>query len=139
MATIGTLLTWAALPLGVAAAAAALYGRYRTLPAFLTGPAICRLEANGCQVLFRTRLAALLGVPNSLLGLILYALVAVGLVAGWPRTLLLAAATAALAMSVYLGYRLLRDRLECRVCWTGHVANTLLWLGLLLQITEHRG
>jgi uncharacterized membrane protein len=136
LSTIGTLLAWVALPVGVAAAAAALYGRYRTLPAFLTGPAICRLEANGCQVLFRTRLAALLGVPNSLLGVLLYGLIVIGLVVGWPRALLLAAATAALAMSVYLGYRLVRDRLECRICWTGHAANLLLWLGLVAQTVE---
>lgn len=139
MTTIGTLLIWVALSFGVTAAAAALYGRYRTPPALLTGPAICQLEANGCQVLFRTQLAALLGIPNSLLGLVLYCLVAVGLAAGWPERLLLAAATLALAMSVYLGYRLLRDRLECRVCWTGHLANTMLWLGLLLRTTERAG
>jgi uncharacterized membrane protein len=131
--TVGAILVWLALPVGIAAAAAALYGRYKTLPAFLTGPAICRLDDNGCGVLFRTRVAALLGVPNALLGLLLYALIAVGLLLRWPSGLLFAAATGALAMSGYLAFRLIRDRLECRVCWTGHAANALLWVGLLLH------
>ncbi len=131
MRTVAAILIWTALPVGVAAAAAALYGRYRALPALLTGPTICRLEDNGCQVLFRTPLAAVLGVPNSLLGLVFYALVATGLVAGWPVRLFLLAATFALGSSAYLGFRLIHDRLECRICWTGHMANALLWLGLL--------
>jgi hypothetical protein len=66
----------------------------------------------------------------------LYGFVALGLAAGWPSGLLLAAATAALAMSIYLGHRLVRDRLECRICWTGHAANLLLWLGLVAQTVE---
>src|SRR6185295_1355731 len=90
--TAGEILVWLALPVGVAAAAAALYGRYRPLPAFLTGPAICRLEDNGCGVLFRTREAALLGVPNSLLGLLFYFLIAAGLALHWPSMPLFAAA-----------------------------------------------
>jgi uncharacterized membrane protein len=122
-----------ALPVGVVAATAALYGRYKPLPAFLTGPEICRLEDNGCGVLFRTRDAAVLGVPNSLLGLIFYVLIAVGLLLHWPSALLFAAATGALAMSSYLAFRLIRDHLECRVCWTAHAANALLWLDLLLS------
>jgi uncharacterized membrane protein len=131
--TAGEILVWLALPVGVAAATAALYGRYRPLPAFLTGPAICRLEDNGCGVLFRTRDAALLGVPNSLLGLLFYAVIAAGLLFHWPAGLLLAAATGALAMSVFLAFRLIRGHLECRVCWTGHAANALLWVALLLS------
>ena len=127
------MMVWAALPFGTVAAAAALYGRYRALPAFLTGPTICRLEDNGCGALFRTPLAAVFGVPNSLLGLTFYPLVGVGLLAGWPTRLLLLAATFAFGLSAYLGFRLIRDRLECRICWTGHVANMVLWLALLLM------
>lgn len=132
MKTVGAILVCLALPVGVAAATAALYGPYKPLPAFLTGPEICRLEDDGCGVLFRTRHAAVLGVPNSLLGLLFYALIAVGLLLDWPSGLLFAAATGALAMSGYLAFRLIRDHLECRVCWAGHAANALLWLDLLL-------
>lgn len=135
MSEAATALFWAGLGVGMAAACAALYGRYRALPAFLTGPEVCKLdEANGCQVLFRTKNAALLGVPNAVLGIAFYALMAIGLARGWPAWLLFAAASAALAMSVYLAFILVRDRLECRICWTGHLANTALWLGLGLRL-----
>ncbi|MGH9365136.1 MAG: vitamin K epoxide reductase family protein [Thermoanaerobaculia bacterium] len=136
MRTLAPIIIWTALPVGTAAALAAFYGRYRTLPAFLTGPTICRLEDNGCKALFRTPLAAVLGVPNSLLGLVFYALLGTGLAAGWPARLLLLPATFAVGLSVYLGFRLIHDRLECRICWTGHAANALLWLGLLFHEIE---
>ena len=130
---ISSTLIGLSLPIGSVAAAAALYGRYRALPAFLTGPTICHLEDNGCQILFRTPLAAVFGVPNSLLGLAYYSSVGVGLAAGWPVLLLVAAASLALGFSVYLGGRLIRDRLECRICWTGHAANLSLWIGLVVN------
>ena len=80
---------WTALGAGMAAAVAALYGHYRVLPAWLTGPEVCRLEDGGCAVLFRSPRSALLGVPNALLGVVLYALLAAGLVLGWPPLWLL--------------------------------------------------
>jgi len=122
-----------ALVLGAVSAAAALYGRYRVLPAWLTGPAVCRLEAGGCQVLFRTRQAALVWLPNAVWGLCLYAAVAAGLVLAWPPWLLVAGASPALAMSVYLAVHLLRNRLECRICWAGHVANATLFTALVTR------
>jgi len=36
-------------------------------------------------------------------------------------------------MSVYLAVYLLRNHLECRICWAGHVANFTLWLALLVR------
>jgi uncharacterized membrane protein len=120
-------LFWVALVAGATAAAAALYGRYRVLPALLTGPKICRLEAGGCAVLFRTPTAALLGVPNAMLGLVAFGLLAAGRVVGADSAVLLVVATPAALMSLYLTYVLLRDRLECRICWMGNVANVLIW------------
>ncbi|HEY7862357.1 MAG TPA: vitamin K epoxide reductase family protein [Thermoanaerobaculia bacterium] len=120
-------LFWVALVAGATAAAAALYGRYRVLPALLTGPKICRLEAGGCAVLFRTPTAALLGVPNAMLGLVAFGLLAAGRVVGADSAVLLVVATPAVLMSLYLTYVLLRDRLECRICWMGNVANVLIW------------
>ncbi|HEX7251272.1 MAG TPA: vitamin K epoxide reductase family protein [Thermoanaerobaculia bacterium] len=130
---MASLLVWSGLSIGLAASAMALYGRYRVLPAFLTGPAICRLEDNGCAVLFRTPVAAVLGVPNAFLGILLYLWVAAILLLGYPVWLAFGASSAGLAMSAYLAFRLIRDRLECRVCWTGHAANLLLWVGLFLK------
>jgi uncharacterized membrane protein len=122
-----------ALVLGAVSAAAALYGRYRVLPAWLTGPAVCRLEAGGCQVLFRTKQAALVVLPNAAWGLALYAAVAIGLALAWPPWLLVAGAAPALAMSVYLATYLVRNELECRICWAGHLANAALFAALLVR------
>jgi uncharacterized membrane protein len=134
------ILVWAGVIAGFGAATAALYGRYRLLPAALTGPVVCKLDdANGCQVLFRSRFAAVLGVPNALLGVVCYALIAIGISQGWPIGLLFAGASAALAMSIYLAHVLVRDRLQCRICWTGHFAAALLWLGLGLALMNTKG
>ena len=121
-------LIWIALAGGVAAAAAAFYGHYRELPGWMTGPEICRLEGGGCGVLFRSPRSALLGVPNAGLGLGLYAVLAVGLLAGWPPLLLWAMTVPAIAMSAFLGYSLIMNGHECRICWTGHVSNAVLFL-----------
>ena len=123
-------LTWIALAAGAAAAAAALYGHYRVLPAWLTGPEVCLMEDGGCAVLFRSPRSRLIGVPNALLGVVLYALLAIGLVAGWPAWMLFVMTLPAVAMSVVLGYGLLTRGLQCRICWTGHAANALLAITL---------
>ena len=34
----------------------------------------------------------------------------------------------AVAMSAFLGYSLIVNGHQCRICWTGHVANALLFL-----------
>jgi uncharacterized membrane protein len=119
-------LTWIALGLGAAAATAALYGHYRVLPAWLTGPEVCLMEDGGCAVLFRSPRASLLGVPNALLGVMLYVLLAIGLLLQWPAWLLFVMMLPALAMSAVLGYSLITRKLQCRICWTGHVANAIL-------------
>ena len=124
---------WIALVAGAAAAAAALYGHYRVLPAWLTGPEVCQLEQGGCAVLFRTPRASLLGVPNALLGVLLYVLLAVGLLLGWPPLWLFRMTLPAVAMSLFLGWSLISRRLQCRICWTGHMANGVLALTLALR------
>jgi uncharacterized membrane protein len=123
-------MTWLALFGGMAAAGAALYGYYRVLPAWLTGPEICRLEAGGCAVLFRSPRAALLGIPNASLGLLLYVLLAAGLVLDWPAWLLFLMTLPAVAMSAFLGWSLIVNQRQCRICWTGHASNAVLFLML---------
>src|SRR3954454_1432224 len=125
---IVSLFIWLALAGGVAAAAAAFYGHYLELPGWMTGPEICRLEGGGCAVLFRSPRSALLGVPNAGLGIALYAVLGLGLLSGWPPILLWALTLPAVAMSTFLGYSLIANGHECRICWTGHVANALLCL-----------
>ena len=123
---MSALVTWLALAGGTAAAAAAFYGHYRVLPGWLTGPEICRLENGGCSVLFRSPRSAMLGVPNAGLGLALYAVLAAGLLLQWPPWMLLVMTAPAVAMSAFLGWSLIVNRLQCRICWTGHFSNALL-------------
>ena len=125
-----TLIIWVALVLGACAASAALYGYYLVLPAWLTGPEICQLEAGGCQVLFRTPRARLLGVPNASLGILLYVILAAGLILDAPPLLLWVLTWPAVAMSAFLGYGLIVNQRQCRICWAGHVANAVLFMGL---------
>jgi uncharacterized membrane protein len=124
---------WIALAAGTAAAAAALYGHYRVLPAWLTGPEVCLMEDGGCAVLFRSPRSRLLGVPNALLGVMLYLLIAIGLAGGWPAWMLFLMTLPAVAMSAFLGYSLISRGLQCRICWTGHVANGVLAVALAVS------
>ena len=127
------ILIWLALCGGLAASVAALYGHYLVLPAWLTGPEVCRLENGGCTALFRSPRARLLGVPNASLGVLLYLLLALGIAAGWPPGLLLLMTLPAVAMSAFLGWSLLSNGLQCRICWTGHLANGVLAVLLALR------
>jgi uncharacterized membrane protein len=134
VSTLLTVVTWAALIVGAVAASCALYGHYLVLPAWLTGPEVCRLEDGGCAVLFRTPRASLLGVPNALLGVLLYLLLAIGLVLGWPPMWLFVMTVPAVAMSLFLAWSLLTRHLECRICWTGHLANAVLTISLGVRV-----
>jgi uncharacterized membrane protein len=125
---------WVGIFVGLCASTAALYGRYKVLPAFLTGPTVCELEAGGCAVLFRTKRASLLGLPNALFGIILYLLLAAGLILHWPDAFLIIMASPGLMMSIYLGYSLISNHLQCRICWAGHFANATIWLALLWKL-----
>jgi uncharacterized membrane protein len=120
--------------LAIIASILGLYGRYRDLAPIFTGPQICKLEGQGCQILFRTPDAALLGPPNSLLGLIYFPLLALGLIFKLPLFILFISSCFSLLMSGYLAYLLISQKLECRICWTGHFANALVWLTLLIKL-----
>ena len=124
---------WTALACGLAASIAALYGHYLVLPAWLTGPEVCRLENGGCTALFRSPRASLLGVPNASLGVLLYILLAIGVASGWQPGLLLTMTLPAVSMSAFLGWSLITNGLQCRICWTGHVANAVLAATLALR------
>lgn len=75
----------------------------------------------------------MLGVPNALLGVLLYVLLAIGVLLEWPPLWLFVMTLPALAMSVFLGWSLISRRLQCRICWTGHVANAVLALAFGLK------
>jgi len=76
------------------------------------------------------------GLPNSAFGLAYYPLVSLGALAGlWinaARVATLAGATLAALFSVYLAYSLLFvTRRACPFCWTGHLANWIIWAACL--------
>lgn len=129
-------LFWGALAAGSAAAVAALYGHYLILPGWLTGPQVCQLDHGGCAVLFRSPRSKLLGVPNALLGVALYVVIAAGAVLHWPAWWLFVMTLPAVAMSAFLGWSLLTRGLQCRICWTGHAANLVLALTLGLRVVS---
>lgn len=124
---------WIALIVGASASAAALYGHYLVLPGWLTGPQICQLEHGGCAVLFRTPRARLLGVPNAALGLCLYSIVAVGLLLDWSPVFVWLLTIPAIVMSAFLGYSLIVNKRQCRICWAGHLANATLFVMLAMR------
>lgn len=70
----------------------------------------------------------ILDTPNAVFGLGFYALVLVAdaIDTKLAYSLTAAASALALATSVYLGVRLLRQHLTCSRCWTAHVINALL-------------
>ena len=131
------LLFWTALAAGSTAAVAALYGHYLVLPGWLTGPQVCQMDQGGCAVLFRSPRSKLLGVPNALLGIGLYIAIGAGALLRWPPSWLLAMVLPALAMSAFLGWSLLSRGLQCRICWTGHIANLVLAITLALRTIGH--
>jgi uncharacterized membrane protein len=92
------------------------------------------MEDGGCAVLFRSPRSRLLGVPNALLGVALYVLLGAGLALHWPDALLLLMTVPAVAMSAFLGASLIANGLQCRICWTGHIANLVLAITLLFRM-----
>ena len=131
---ITDILLYVAMSVAWMASVLGLYGRHRDLPAFFTGPQICKLEGHGCQVLFRTKDAAVLGPPNSLLGLLFFSALPIALFLEIKIWILFIASAFSLLMTFYLGYLLISQKLECRICWTGHFANATVWLMLLLKM-----
>jgi uncharacterized membrane protein len=100
-------------------------------------PRVCRLEPGACDTILRTRGARLLGVPNFDLGILFYAGLAISvfLPPAWVElhTMLVFGSIVAAVMGFYLTYTLLfRLRIHCRLCYTSHVINFVIFLLLLV-------
>ena len=128
-------LIWLAL-LGGTAAAAARVVRPLLCPARLADGAgdlpARRTAAAPCSSAVRA--SALLGIPNATLGLALYALLAAGLLLHVPSWQLLTMTFPAVAMSAFLGRSLIVNGHQCRICWTGHISNAVLFVVLLARV-----
>ncbi len=100
-------------------------------------PAFCQMDEKTCASIVFTPQARVFGLPNSVLGLVYYLalLVGVGLgsIDGAFLHALLGASTMTVALAFYLSYSLLFVlRVPCRLCFTSHGLNialcALLWL-----------
>jgi uncharacterized membrane protein len=100
-------------------------------------PKFCRLEPGACATILETRQARLFGVPNFDLGVLFYTGLTVSALFpdAWKelRTMLFLGSMVAVAMGFYLSYSLLfRLRVHCRLCYTSHAINILIFLLLLV-------
>jgi uncharacterized membrane protein len=95
-------------------------------------PAFCRLDDKSCGSIVFHPDASLLGVPNSILGLLFYGLaLIVGFGIGPPifATVLLYTGWCGVAMALYLAYSLIvKIKVKCVLCFTGHVLTLVITL-----------
>jgi uncharacterized membrane protein len=110
-------------------------------------PALCAREGSNCVAVVRTFYARVFGVPNSLLGIVYYAVLIGWVLAGGGRTsaagtavwlhgvwwLLVAASGVAVVLALYLTHALWRIlRVHCPLCYAAHAINTALLVLLIL-------
>jgi uncharacterized membrane protein len=101
---------------------------------------ICRMDRDTCITVLGHPDARIVGVPNSLIGMLFYILVVASAAAGMGSALWLAALIAswiAVGLGVYLVHSLLfKLRIPCVLCYTAHGLNLI--IALLMLITEMR-
>ena len=114
----------------------AYYGRVkkaRWIPEIL-----CAREGSSCVTVVQTPYARVFGLPNSLLGIIYYAVLilwtsASALAPAWFIWLLIAASAVTVALGFYLVYALnVKLHTHCPLCYMGHAINALLFVLLIL-------
>ncbi len=99
-------------------------------------PRACRMGEDTCRRVLGHRDAKVIGIPNSLVGVLYYSVVCVAAVAGFPPPLhvpLQLASWAAVGLGLYLTYSLAyRVRALCLLCMVSHALNIA--LALLLAV-----
>lgn len=101
-------------------------------------PSLCRLGERTCASIIHTPRARVFGVPNSVLGQLWYLTLLGSVAAGqlaepiWWWGLLVAAAAATVALGAFLTWSLLFvTRVPCRLCFTSHALNLVIFVLLL--------
>lgn len=93
-------------------------------------PPLCRMGERSCRLVLDHRDAKVIGIPNSLVGVLYYSVVCVAVVAGVPPPLhvpLQLASWAAVGLGFYLTYSLVyRVRVLCLLCMVSHALNLAL-------------
>lgn len=128
----------------------AYYGRIRKMrwiPEIL-----CAREGSSCVTVVQTPYARVFGLPNSVLGIVYYAILIVWTAWGTPvgfqasigdrqpviriGGLLMAASALTVAVGVYLIYALRRKLgVDCPLCYAGHAINLALFVLLVLNFS----
>jgi uncharacterized membrane protein len=126
----------------------AYYGRVkraRWVPAIL-----CAREGSSCVTVVQTPYARVFGVPNSLLGIMYYALLVFWATGGRAYSfgfrvrmteysltltgLLIAASAVTVALGIYLIYALLKElHTHCPLCYTAHAINLTILILLIVS------
>lgn len=107
-------------------------------------PGFCRMGKATCASVVFTPRARVFGVPNSLLGQIYYLCLVAGLWAGrlWEAPVLgiaLGISFLTVLLGIYLTHSLLfRTRIPCKLCFTSHAINGVIFLLLLAQQFRQR-
>ena len=113
----------------------AYYGRVkkaRWIPEIL-----CAREGSSCVTVVQTPYARVFGLPNSLFGIIYYAVLILwtavsALAPAWFIWLLIAASAVTVALGFYLVYALnVKLRTHCPLCYMGHAINAMLFVLLI--------
>ena len=100
-------------------------------------PAFCRMGEHTCATIVFTPRARVFGVPNSVLGQLFYATLAIvaaagGLGDGLIRLVLLGFSGVTVVLGAYLTYSLLFvTRVNCVLCFTSHAINLVVFVILL--------
>ena len=100
-------------------------------------PAICRMGEQTCATIVFTPRARVFGPPNSVLGLVFYATLAIVAVRGdldepLVRLVSLGFSSVTVLLGLYLTYSLLFvTRVNCVLCFTSHAINLVLFVILL--------
>ena len=100
-------------------------------------PAICRMGEQTCATIVFTPRARVFGLPNSVLGQLFYATLAVVAVSGalgdpLVRLVWLSVSGVTVLLGLYLTYSLLFvTRVNCVLCFTSHAINLVLFVILL--------
>jgi uncharacterized membrane protein len=108
-------------------------GLYFILAQYRGTSASCETEVGACETVLETPYARLFRVPNSVVGLLFYGLIALVCAVSWRTGSIallpyaFAASVVALLVSVYLAYALVyRLHRPCRLCFLSHGINLLL-------------
>ena len=113
----------------------AYYGRVkkaRWIPEIL-----CAREGSSCVTVVQTPYARVFGLPNSLFGIIYYAVLILwtavsALAPAWFIWLLIAASAVTVVLGFYLVYALnVKLHTHCPLCYMGHAINAMLFVLLI--------